>query len=833
MNSTTPTGSIAPLESFGAADISMVGGKAANLGEMRRAGLPVPPGFVITTKAYEAAAERAGVSDLLGRAEVSSAELRDALLAIDVPADLHEQITEAYRSLGENAAVAVRSSATAEDLPGAAFAGQQDTYLNVMGADAVVDAVRRCWASLWTDRAVAYRRDLGIDASEISIAVVVQAMVDSEYAGVMFTAEPVSGARDRIVVDAAEGLGEAVVSGVVTPDHYVLDQNGALLGWTPGRAEVTIRPVQGGGVTHDAAPASEEGRRLLNDETLATLAEHARNLADHFGRPQDIEWALAEGGVWITQSRPMTALPPETGPLSFSQRLQASVLTEFLPLRPYPLDMTTTLARGPVQMMNQITSHFGVKGAFELVLREQDGVMVEFRPRPIRPTPKALLNPIRLGLKARRFRPVDWADDPRQKEFLQELDRVEALDLETMPWPYLLRVPDRVLATLDYCRNLRIDYLPGALLAILRVAVLTVVLRRRELLTDLVGGAATITEAYNEALAELADEVRRTASLRQLFADRDADDVLAELSTNPGHADFFAKIQAFLKGFGRKETASPLLVSTPTLAESPEIVVGLVATLAQGAERDKESRPRSARALERLLQHPLLRGPRRRQRIRRWVQAAREGIAFREDTHVAFSALLPSLRRSLLEIGRRLHQAGLLQEEFDVFHLRWEEIKGIRDPEVLPPREVEKLRALIRRRATVRAELARVPMIDLARVFPTKDDGEALATGTPACAGTVTAVARIVGGPEDFHRLGDGEVLVCPYTNPAWTPLFQQASAVVVDTGAIASHAAIVAREYGIPAVMGTRTGTTTIADGQLITVDGTRGRITVPDGGR
>lgn len=454
MNSTTPTGSIAPLESFGAADISMVGGKAANLGEMRRAGLPVPPGFVITTKAYEAAAERAGVSDLLGRAEVSSAELRDALLAIDVPADLHEQITEAYRSLGENAAVAVRSSATAEDLPGAAFAGQQDTYLNVMGADAVVDAVRRCWASLWTDRAVAYRRDLGIDASEISIAVVVQAMVDSEYAGVMFTAEPVSGARDRIVVDAAEGLGEAVVSGVVTPDHYVLDQNGALLGWTPGRAEVTIRPVQGGGVTHDAAPASEEGRRLLNDETLATLAEHARNLADHFGRPQDIEWALAEGGVWITQSRPMTALPPETGPLSFSQRLQASVLTEFLPLRPYPLDMTTTLARGPVQMMNQITSHFGVKGAFELVLREQDGVMVEFRPRPIRPTPKALLNPIRLGLKARRFRPVDWADDPRQKEFLQELDRVEALDLETMPWPYLLRVPDRVLATLDYCRDL-------------------------------------------------------------------------------------------------------------------------------------------------------------------------------------------------------------------------------------------------------------------------------------------------------------------------------------------------------------------------------------------
>ncbi|MDF1489704.1 PEP/pyruvate-binding domain-containing protein [Tessaracoccus caeni] len=821
------TTSVFPLQTFGARDGAAVGGKAANLGEMLRVGMPVPPGFVVTTNAYAEAAESARIADLLTNPDVSPSALRDALLAISLPEELREQITDAYRDLGDDAPVAVRSSATAEDLPGTAFAGQQDTYLNVVSADAVVDAVQRCWASLWSDRAVAYRRQLAIPPAEVRIAVVVQRMVEAEVAGVMFTADPVSGARDRVIVDAARGLGEAVVSGLVTPDHYVLDATGTLLEWTPGRAEVVIRSVSGGGVRHDAADAGT-GRPLLGDATLKELADHATRLATHFGRPQDIEWAWADGRIWITQSRPMTALPPDTGPLSFSQRLQASVLTEFLPSRPYPLDVTTLLTRGPATMMNEITRHYGLRHAFDLIFREEDGVLVEFKPRAFRPGPKAVLNPIRIPLKARRFRPSDWARDPRQLAFVDELERLESLDLSTVPWPSLVQLRERSVATLDYCRDIRIDYLPGALLAIARLALLTVVLRRRHLLTDLAGGGATITDAYNSALAELADEVRATPSLVALFTEQEAADVWTELTTNPEHAAFRGRTEAFLRTYGRKETASPLLVSAPTLAESPEIVVGLIGSLAQRPARDKQARSRSAAALAELLTHPLLRSRRTKERVRRWVSAAQEGVAFREDTHVAFSALLPSLRRSVLEIARRLHRAGLLAEESDVFHLRWDEIKAIHDPDRIPGQHAEQLRAAIRQRAAKRAELGRTPLIDLTRVFPRTPDGDALATGTPACAGTVTAVARVVHGPEEFHRLRAGEVLVCPYTNPAWTPLFQQASAVVVDTGAIASHAAIVAREYGIPAVMGTRTGTTAIADGQLITVDGTRGRVTV-----
>ena len=247
------------------------------------------PNFVVTTGAYAAAAESAGLSGLITTAD--PADLRAAVEGAAVPGDLREDIVSAYGRLGADVPVAVRSSATAEDLPGAAFAGQQDTYLNVVGADAVVDAVRRCWASLWTDRAVAYRRERAIDPAEVRIAVVVQVMIDSEVAGVMFTADPVSGARDRIVVDAGAGLGEAVVSGLVTPDHYVLDERGRVLSWTPGRGEVVVRSASGGGVVHDTSGEGGRRERLLSDDRLSVLVAHARTIAAHFGRPQDIEWA--------------------------------------------------------------------------------------------------------------------------------------------------------------------------------------------------------------------------------------------------------------------------------------------------------------------------------------------------------------------------------------------------------------------------------------------------------------------------------------------------------------------------------------------------------------
>jgi rifampicin phosphotransferase len=312
------TGTIftAALERLDRDDVDWAGGKGANLGELIQAGYPVPKGFVVTTGAYDFAVKTAdpGLAAAMEEGPADGAAIREAFLAADFPVEIRQEIVEVYRDLP--GAVAVRSSATAEDLPGATFAGQQDTYLNVVGEEALLDAVRRCWSSLWTDRAIAYRRRRGIDPREVRIAVVVQSMIEAESAGLMFTANPVTGDREQIVVDASAGLGEAVVSGLVTPDHYVLDTSGQLREWSPGRREVVIRGTVGGGVAHETGAATQD--RLISGEVLEELARMGTSVARHFGRPQDIEWAYAAGRLWLLQARPMTAVPPP--PLQLNRR---------------------------------------------------------------------------------------------------------------------------------------------------------------------------------------------------------------------------------------------------------------------------------------------------------------------------------------------------------------------------------------------------------------------------------------------------------------------------------------------------------------------------------
>lgn len=827
---------VAPLADFGADDLATVGGKGANLGELIRAGLPVPPGFVVTTDAYTAAAREAGIE---ARLTVSAdgpspdpAALRADLERTPVPERLRTAITDAYRELGE-VPVAVRSSATAEDLPGAAFAGQQDTYLNVVGADEVVAAVRRCWASLWTDRAVAYRREHGVDSPGVRIAVVVQTMVDSDIAGVMFTADPVTGDRDRVIVDAGGGLGEAVVSGLVTPDHYVLGPRGDMIDWTAGRGEVVVRAAAGGGVVHDSTAAAEDGGsalgRLLSDAQLTVLAGHARTIAAHFGRPQDVEWTFSDGHAHIVQARPMTALPPPSAPLNRRQRLMGSILTEYLPVRPYPMDVSTWLGHGPAKMMRDIAFGFGLVGAFENFLVEEDGVVVQIIPPSPHPVPRALLTPFRFMSKARRADINTWQRDPRFVDFLARADELDALDMTALDWAELTRVPERSLGLIAPCGELRRDYLPGTAVSIVRLAATTALLRRRHLLGSLLGGAHTRTEDANLALQGLADLVREHPELYELFTGAEPGQILSAVRAGAPDSPagvFAERLAAFGREFGRRETATPLLVSPPTLVEAPEHVIGLVRVL-MDQPRQEDPGSRSERALAEVLDHPLLRGRRARARVTRWVRAAQSGISFREDTHFHFTAMLPALRRALLEIGARLAEAGAVPEPFDVFHLRLEEVLEVTDATDIPTGQADRLRGLVRARAAKRAELTGVRMIDPARVFPRKDTGDALITGTPASSGTATGTARIIGGPDDFHRLGSGDILVCPYTNPSWTPLFQRAAAVVVDTGAVGSHAAIVAREYGIPAVMGSGSGTALLTDGDYITVDGGTGRVT------
>jgi rifampicin phosphotransferase len=314
---------VVPLRDLDAGALSLAGGKAANLGELIGAGLPVPDGFCVTTDAYRdvtLAADLSGIVEQLARTAADApdraAEIagraRNRILTTAMPARVADAVTSAYRALGEPA-VAVRSSATAEDLPFASFAGQQDTYLGIIGADAVLDAVHRCWASLWTDRAVVYRVRNRIDHAETRLAVVVQRMVDSAVAGVMFTVNPVTGRRGETVVDASPGLGEAVVSGSVNPDHFVLDsRTGAVLERRLGDKRLIVRPRPGGGTESVPRPASDTA--CVSDAQLRALVALGARVQEHYGQPQDTEWAIdTAGDLWLTQARPVTTLFPLPG----------------------------------------------------------------------------------------------------------------------------------------------------------------------------------------------------------------------------------------------------------------------------------------------------------------------------------------------------------------------------------------------------------------------------------------------------------------------------------------------------------------------------------------
>jgi phosphohistidine swiveling domain-containing protein len=815
------------IDAVGRNDLELAGGKGANLGELMRAGFPVPDGFIISTEAYATVVEEAGLAEVITAglaAPDDGATIRAAFENVTIPDGLAAAIIAAYTDLGHGP-VAVRSSATAEDMAGAAFAGQQDTYLNVIGDGAVLDAVRRCWGSLWTERAIAYRRRQQIESVNLRIAVVVELMVEADCAGVMFTANPVTGARDEVVVDSTPGLGEAVVSGLVTPDHYVLDSQGEVREHTRGQREVVIRSAAGGGVTHDTKVGT--GPATLPDPVLTELAALGRSVTARFGTPQDIEWTYAVGRIWLVQARPMTALPPPPLKLSRAQRKIGLQLLDYMSVRPYPLDMTGWIQPGIGLMVERMLSEIaGIRVDIMKAFPERDGVverLVPPKPRPTKATPIALA---RIPSRIRRYEPARWTQDVRYQQFEQAFSKLAALDPRTLSWAELFQMVRRTLAATELITDLRVDYLPRAGYDLLRLRVALSILGLRGLFGRLIVGGRTRTEDANRALEGLASQVRADPALRDAFNQLDPPTLRARLHEDPQFARFRSALDDFLAEYGQRETLSPLVMSAPTWSDDPALPLGVIKVLVEERPQTPATRP-SAEAERRLLDHRLLRSPRRRAAVLHLVEAARAGVAFREDSHFYATWAIPMLQRTFLEAGRRLAAAGVLPKAEDVFHLRLAELEALTEPDSLDAVEADRMRRVAAARAARRAELAGVPMIAAANLLgPAAAGKDALVSGVPASGGRATGPARVIREPAEFGTMRSGDVLVCPYTNPAWTPLFLRAVAVVVDSGGVGSHAAIVAREYGIPAVMGTGSATRVLTDGQRITVDGDSGRV-------
>lgn len=875
------------LAKVGRGDVAGAGGKAVGLGGLIQAGLPVPTGFVLTTAAYadfvtdnNLATAVQELATLPPQAsprdyEEASERINSLFHGGTMPAGIAAELAEVYGRLGHgDAAVAVRSSATAEDLESASFAGQQDTYLNIRGLDALTRAVIDCWASLWTARAMAYRAREGVAPDEVRLAVVIQQMVEADASGVMFTANPTNGRRDQAVISAAWGLGESVVSGTVTTDDVVVDAGtGAVVSRQTADKDVMTVYAENGTQERPVA-AARRREPVLDDHAAAQLARYGRQIADHFGTPQDIEWARAGGRFHILQSRHITALPepsadiPETWPLPYPDGLyfRASIVEQLPdPLSPLFADMIDdSVARSLKSLMAEALGRTVIRDG-DVGLPTINGYAYYYYRnsgmwRMMRKLPKALGALARgkahmgvagwRGFSHPRYVDAikDWSTRPTAELTGEELlAGVQALlDAGTVYYTAVqsiipLAATSEISFQAFYDKLVRRVGDPPAQTFLLGYD--SEPIRAEKSLYDLAGWARSdpgLTSALlDEPTAALA-ESHRTGTPPAGVNDglwQEWRFAFREHLALYGHAVY------------NLDFASPVPADDPSaLLETVKFYLG-----GQGTDPHERQRLLTERR-ESLSQQMAARlGQRRRAAFLRLLRWAQDTAPIREDALADVGLAWPLLRQMLLELGQRLVGSGVIAAPDDVFWLRHQELRsavefglaapGARAAVVIAGAErpvraaaVEERRMLWRGQAKAAAPQMLPESRWMDKAFgsmmpagPRQKPGGVI-KGVGASAGKVTAPARVLTGPQDFGTMRPGDVLVARITTPAWTSLFAMASAVVTDVGGPLSHSSIVAREYGIPAVLGTGVATQRLATGQRILVDGDAGTVTPDD---
>ncbi len=844
---------IKQFDELGSSDIDQAGGKGANLGELTRAGIPVPPGFVVTTEAYRVYVGERQLDDKITALAVpsddpagydeASSQIR-ALFSDELSETLRTEVAEAYAALAV-APVAVRSSATAEDLPEASFAGQQDTYLNVRGLEDLLVAVRDCWASLWTARAMAYRARQGIDPATVSLAVVVQQMVDADAAGVMFTANPSNGRRDETVISAAWGLGESVVSGAVNTDNFVvLEPDGMVR--SSEIADKAVMTVYAEQRTEERpVPADRRKRPVLSEAEATELAASGTRIENHYGAPQDIEWARADGKFWILQARPITALPEAEAPMPTdwsvlepkSMYVRASIVEQLPdPLSPLFADMIEGAVTRSLQSLFREFLQEEVIRASDVGLPTVNGYAyyrysLSGMGRLMWKSAPAFRLLMSGGTQDRwrsyshpRYRRIvsDWTarniTEQSTDELLggvQELVDAAAEYYTAVQTIIPVAATSEILFTWFYNAAARRKDAPPALVFVLGFD--SEPIRAEKSLYDL----ATWTRSHHE----LAESLRGLPS--EEFIER------AATSDDPVWHEWHTRFQAHLSAYGH--TVYNLDFMNPVPADDPAPLLETLRFFVNGNGVDPYERQRGLAARREEATAAVLArlDPARARAFRRLVHWAQSVAPVREDALADVGLAWPQARRMLLEIGRRLQQAGVINEPNDVFWLHRSEIDEGLDSLA---DQVEQRKELWRgqRRATPPQLLPKGGWGDVFRRWmpaaSEEQTGDVL-KGIAGSMGTVTAPARVLGGPQDFGQMQPGDVLVASITTPAWTSLFAMASGVVTDIGGPLSHSSIVAREYGIPAVLGTAVATRRIRSGQMIKVDGDAGTVRLLDG--
>lgn len=860
---------LAPLVDLREVDetqVAVVGGKAAHLGVLSRIdGVHVPAGFCVTTTAFRRVmAQTPSVDELLDQLArlgpddreaigALSAEIRRSIEETPIPGDLAAAITGALAGFGEEAAYAVRSSATAEDSPTASFAGQQDTYLNVVGPEEVLRHVSRCWASLFTERAVVYRLRNGVDHRAVQMAVVVQQMVLPDAAGILFTADPVSGDRRVATVDASFGLGEALVSGLVNPDVFTV-RDGEVVTRAVAAKQRAVVAVSGGGTREVAIDPQRQEQPALTEAQVVRLVRLGRRVEAHFGRPQDIEWCLVDDGFLIVQSRPITTLFPVPPAGDQENHVYLSVGHQQMmtdAMRPLGLSMWQLTAMAPmveaggrlfVDAIGLLASP-GRAGFLEMVgksdplMRDALQTLLD-RPGFVPTTPVGEGGPARL--------PTGGASIETDPAIVTELvERNEASvaalrrDIATVTGTALF---DFLLEAFEEHKRILAE--PLNMQAIMAGMEATWWLNDRlyEWLgeknaadTLTLSAPGNITSEMGLALLDVADQIRPHPEVVAFLRGVEDDGFLDELPKLPGGAVARDAIEAYLDRYGMR-CVGEIDITRPRWSERPSTLVPVildnVRLFEPGAARrrfeqgQQQAREKAQEVLTRLRALPD--GERKADETERMIDRVRTFVGYREYPKYGIVSRYFVYKQALLDEAERLVRAGLLTEREDVFYLTFQEFH-----EVVRSHQVDD--DLIRQR---RDEFRSYQALTPPRVMTS--DGEVLTgayrrddvpagalIGVPVSAGTVEGRARVILDMAQAD-LEAGDILVTAHTDPSWTPLFVGIAGLVTEVGGLMTHGAVIAREYGLPAVVSVLDATRLIRDGQRIRVHGSDGYVEI-----
>ena len=855
--------------------LMLVGGKGANLGELARIpGIEVPAGFCVTTTAYQEIIGRTPAFHTLvtelnqlkvhDREKISeiSRKIRQIIEETTLSGELETAITGYLTRLGEQEAYAVRASATAEDLPNASFAGQQDTYLNIIGRDSILRHIQKCWASLFTDRAVIYRLQNGFDHHKVYLAVVVQKMIFPQAAGILFTADPVTANRKVTSIDASFGLGEALVSGLVNADIYKV-RAGRILDKKIANKKLANYALAEGGTEQREIPAGQQQLATLSDEQILQLERMGRKIEAYFSCPQDIEWCLAANTFLIVQSRPITTLYPLPAVedekthiyLSFGHR---QMMTEAI--KPLGISMFNALFKhfGFTQMSeaggrlfidisgdltSPIASNFFIKSVDKVDILMQNALYKVVKNKELMKTVshgKAAIS-INSGILSWLFQAVKnyWKNDAStvtrlmaknealMKELEQDIAGVSGDEL----FHFITAGAEKMKHAVSdgygavFAGAYAADWLNKKMLKWLGEK------NAADTLSQSV--ANNVTSEMGLELLDVADVVRQYPAVLEYFEHPNDETFFADLTKLPGGDAVKASLQAYLKKYGMRCSAE-IDITRPRWNEQPTALIPMIlsninnfqpnAHIRKFEQGQKEAAQKEQELLSRLEQLPG--GHRNVRKARKAISVLRNFAGYREYSKYILIWYYWIVKQALLQEAGQLVRKGVIHEKEDIYYLYLEELQqairtGQLDYSLITKRKAD---------YTVYEKLTppRV-MTSEGEIIPGEyDTGHMPAGALPGVAvsaGIVEGRARIVLKMEDA-RIEPGDILITKFTDPSWTPVFGSIKGLVTEVGGMMTHGAVVAREYGLPAVVSVENATKLIHDGQRIRINGTEGYV-------